>query len=228
MSVVLLVLTMCGKMSMWTAADEDGGTGGSGVIGLVGRVVAGEGAERESGDDENGIVSGTIARNDKNSSINTAKYMSDPHVVRVVPREVSASPLCVVLATLSFCLVPREEYDASRLKRRLGPLIGVVAAVLGREGGALNDPNPTLKTVVGLWKVKTALLVLEQACFACEEVQRVVNGVELEMGCAPPLGKVSSFFLLFACARARLSARNATYYDNLQYSLWASINFWCR
>jgi len=119
-------------------------------------------------------------------------YMNDPHIQRVVPREVSASPLCVVLGTLSYCLAPREDYDASRLKMRLGPLLGVLVGVLSKEAWALNDPNPTLKTVVGLWKVKTALTVLEQALFACGENQRVVNGLEVETGCAP-LGKLVGF-----------------------------------
>jgi len=166
---LLLVITMCGRLSCFTNET---------TVLLIKRII-----------DDAGSNS---VNSDKKMDINLARFMGDQHVCRFVPREVSASPWCVCLSCLAYCVEPRENYDPSRIKESIGPLMDVLVSTVVEESGALSDANPTLKTVVALWKLKTSLLVLEQACFACAENQNVLNEKEVEVGC-PPLEKVVCF-----------------------------------
>ena len=166
---LLLILTMCGRLSCFTNKT---------TVSLIKRII-----------DEPGSNGGNT---NKKIEINLARFMGDQHVCRFVPREVSASPWCVCLACLAYCVEPRENYDPSKIKASIGPLLDALVSTVVEESGALNDANPTLKTVVSLWKLKTSLLVLEQACFACAENQRILNETQVEVGC-PPLEKVVAF-----------------------------------
>lgn len=84
------------------------------------------------------------------------KFLSDPVVCRFVPRETSSSPLSICLSCLTFSLQPREEYDATPIKKSLGRTnsLRVIVEAAMQESNALNDPRPTMKTVQGLWKLK--------------------------------------------------------------------------
>ena len=166
---LLLILTMCGRLSCFTNET---------TVSLIKRIT-----------DDAGSNGGN---SDKKMDINLARFMGDQHVCRFVPREVSASPWCICLACLAYCVEPRENYDPSKIKASIGPLMDVLVSTVVEESGALSDVNPTLKTVMALWKLKTSLLVLEQACFACAENQNVLNDRKVEVGC-PPLEKVVGF-----------------------------------
>ena len=83
-------------------------------------------------------------------------FLSDQHINRLLPKEVSLSPLCISLAFLSFSLSPREDYDATNIKMTLGKseCFDLVVDIAVLESSALNDPRPTMKTVQSLWKLK--------------------------------------------------------------------------
>lgn len=173
-SCVLLILTLCGKISIFTSGT---------TILLVKRIVVANGVRNNEA---------AVKSNNMKNSINLVRLLSDQNVCRFVPREVSASPWCVCLACLAYCVEPRDNYDPSKIKASISPLLDLLVSTVVEESGALNDPNPTLKTVVALWKLKTTLSILEQACFACERNQQILNEKQLETGC-PPLEKIVGF-----------------------------------
>lgn len=131
---ILLVLTMRGKVSIFTKGE---------TIELLKRIILCREAVPILGDS---------ARLGKSVSY----FLSDQHVSRLIPKEVSFSPMCICLALLIFCLRPREDYDATNIKLLMGKSgsLNLLVDVAIAESGALNDPRPTMKTVQGLWKLK--------------------------------------------------------------------------
>jgi hypothetical protein len=96
------------------------------------------------------------------------------------------------LACLAYCLEPRENYDATKIKTRLIHVLDALVSAAVEESAALNDPKPTMKTVQGLWTLKSSLSILEQSCFACPQNQSALNSKTVNVGC-PPLEKMVTF-----------------------------------
>ncbi|KAI8110351.1 hypothetical protein M9435_002027 [Picochlorum sp. BPE23] len=120
------------------------------------------------------------------------KFLADPRICRLIPKEISSVPACICLACLAFSLRPNEDRDSTEEKKSLsksGSLL-IIVKIAMQESFALNDPRPTMKTVQGLWKLERCLSILEQACFACQENEEHLARLEVESGVPPLLSKL--------------------------------------
>lgn len=133
-SCILLILTMRGKLSVFTKEV---------TTKLLRQIMS-------------VVESVRLPAESARLSKSVMDFLSDQHINRLLPKEVSLSPLCISLAFLAFSLSPREDYDATSIKMMLGKsgCFDLVVDIAVLESSALNDPRPTMKTVQSLWKLK--------------------------------------------------------------------------
>lgn len=110
------------------------------------------------------------------------KHFREGFLARLVPPEESSSPGSVVLAALAGLLDPNQgclNLDPCKHSLRTAGVLQQAANLAADHAQAISDNAPTMHTVQALWKLNKALVVLENACFACPANEEYLTDVKV-------------------------------------------------